>query len=560
MRTRQNIGVGGLYPTGRSSTVLDFQDTSRAISERLIKREQERIGQEKQYMQESEKAILDALSYEAVIGASDAMQLKHLENVNNTQDKWAQIYAASDGKLSITQLAELQKEKRKVESERVNMQTNVKNFELVQRELLSDPQAEKWDKTSFDKFQQNVNAGKVGDPTVDWLDVLTPRQRDLSEMLDKEFKNYKQSAITNIDKTGYTVNPDGTITWNENNKRVLQSSFDALFNSRAGQGKFMEYGGTPEAKVRMQNEFRESVIRDMQLGQFSAPAQRNLMQGQGIDNEYTRKYPQLRGLSKTHTDTAVYLNDIAEGALQLDEDVVKLLSRQPLSSFGVPANVSIQRVNGKDYIVWRNQQTNAQLKSLEIPENRKGNEEAIKKFKVELLADYKAIAGKDKPGGTDWVIPNWGEFKTSGRAARPAQVTTIERLLDDGNKDSIAKGADKDKDYIDIVADRIGKLIPGIEIKKTTGWGKRRITITAPNEDTETFNLKEESGRRALKDYISRKVNWDERVQTLMPEGVAEQAAPGGLTPEQESIIDMLLAKPENEGWTREEIIEHLGY
>lgn len=513
-RQQQYMRPGGLYPSGRSPMVLDFQDTSRAITERLIKREQERISQEKGYMQESQKAILDALSFEAVQGASDAMQLKHLENLNKTHDKWAKIYAESDGKLSMPQLAELQKEKRKVEAERMNMQTNVKNFELVQKEILSDPQAKKWDSSSHERFAELAKSNRVGDPTVNWLEVLSPRQRDLSEMLDDELVGYKEQLLANIDINGYTPNEDGTITWNENNRRLIDSTFNAMFNSRAGQDIFRQYGGTEEAKARMKNEFESTAIRDRRQAKFDYRA----MPKEGNTSEIANKYG-WKNLSQSQIDNMVYFNDFAEKVLRLDQNTLNLLKTSNITGVGVPAAVEIV----DDYIMVTGKKPasgSPPFIRIPIPKDRT-NKQEVRDFKLSLLRMIPALGSKQVPSNiASYVVEDWDEVATTVPAS-PMRLNSINKILETGKLSSVMSDTDG-KTMRKEVADRIKQLVPDAQVR-TLNIGER-VLITTDGKEVE-YSMKREEDRKKLQKWIGEQVDWEGRVKRLSPMQLEQQEA-----------------------------------
>lgn len=519
--------------------VLDTAATQMAITERMIKRESERIGQEKDYMKESQKAILDALSYEAVLGASDNMQMKHLENVNALESKWADVYAQSDGKLSMQQLAELKKDQRKVEAERMNMQTNVRNFELTREAMLNDPQGKLWTPESFEKFAQYVKEGKVGDPTVDWMGVLSPRVRDLPELLYDELSGYRENALANVDIGQINVNEDGSINWGENNFRALTENFNALFNSRAGQNVFRQYASTmgPEkAKEQLFNEFKAVAETNIQKGEYSYQAQRNAQAGGSGGAGFGNLKPE-------HRETARYLNDIAQGALTLDKDILDTLARQVQSVFGVPGSVSAQIGNdGETYLVWQSQTKKDLRMPLRVPKPEEG-EEAIRRFKLEVLKTHKMLSAKDVPPGIGWIVPDWGEYKHSGKFAEPAQVGIIKTLLDQGNVAAIEPKDRKegmtyetDKGFNKVIRDRIKHILPQADPrfkKKTNILGNQKdieniIVVNDVNPDgsfTEReFNLKLEPDRKALGEWVSQALDWTNKMMKRYGYSEAEES------------------------------------
>lgn len=493
--------------------VLDFNDTSRAISERLIKREQERISEEKDHIKESQKAILDAFSFEAVRGASEQMQLKHLENLNSVTDKWSKVMADSGHKLNYKQMLELQKDKQSVEAMRMNMATNIKEFETAQKVLLEDHNAMIYDESSHEAFAQAYKEGKMGDPEFSWLNILKPRQRGLSEYLDKELSPYKASALANIDVRGYTISPDGTITWNENNERFLKSSFESMFSTPLGQRIYKSYGGTPEAKERMKNEYDESLKRDMQKEQFSYQAQRNFMQGAASSNAIARKYG-WSGLNDEQTANMTHFNNFAEKVRQRDRATLEILKSRPIPYIGTPLSVDIDD-NG-DIVITGKPGSDKIPPRIVLPvPDENATEDQVKEFKMGLINLAPGFSGKQIPSNVaNYVVADWKEAGTIEPTA-PKILRQTREYLSTGNESALV-GTEPTRKKL---AARIERLVPGVRTR-TLSYGNK-VIITEGDETTE-FSLNKTSDRKALSDWIEARVGWKTQVSPEEEEGAEE--------------------------------------
>lgn len=392
IRQRQSIGVGGLYPTGRAPLSVDLSETSRAITERMIKREQERITGEKTEIAENQKKILHALSSEAVLGASEKMQTLHLQNVNETIDKWSDKLGENDGKLSHQDNLELLKEKQKIDRNLTDMKTNVKNFRLVQEEILRDKDRKTYSDETHKRFGEMVKQGKVGDPTVDWLSVLVPREEDMfAALTDPDMKPFVDTMTANIDTGQIKVNEDGTYSWGESNERILEQGFKSFLTGKRGKTIFRNYGGDEQALRQMENEFESALIRNTQHQEWSASLfkeQRKDEEGLGISMD-TREALKRNNLKfdPKYADNVRQANEMAELIRLGDEEAINTLKNRYIPKLnGTPENIFIQY--GKDGVTIK-MRRDEELEKVSFPYAVSDDT---------ILNEYKLGAFSDKPG------------------------------------------------------------------------------------------------------------------------------------------------------------------
>lgn len=223
MALKQNIGTGGLYPTGIAPQALDFRATQEAMSQALINQTKQRIQQEKDFMNESEKAILNSLSFEAVQGLSDQVQQNHLKNYNALTDKWTNIYRERGGKLSDFDQLELKKDKMRMDAETANLKSNVEQFRFAQKEILAHPFL--YDPESARRLADITAKGMVGLP--ESANILVPIKRtplDYIENIHKpELDRFAKQTDTEI---SMAKSRQGIVTALKDNERRLGEWYD----------------------------------------------------------------------------------------------------------------------------------------------------------------------------------------------------------------------------------------------------------------------------------------------------------------------------------------------
>lgn len=231
MAIRQNIGTGGLYPTGINPQALDFRATQEAMSQSLINQSKARIQQEKDFMNESEKAILNSLSFEAVQGLSDQVQQNHLKNYNELTDKWTNIYRERGGKLSDFDQLALKKDKMKMDAETSNLKTNVEQFRFAQKEILAHPFL--YDPESVTRLANITNKGLIG--LNESANVLVPLKRtplDYIENIHKpELERFAKQTDTEI---SMARSRQGIVTALKDNERRLGEWYDVKVKENPG--------------------------------------------------------------------------------------------------------------------------------------------------------------------------------------------------------------------------------------------------------------------------------------------------------------------------------------
>ena len=514
---RQNIGTGGLYPTGRAPFAADLTDSTRAITERMIKRRQEEIATEKGEIIENEKKVLEALSYEAILGASEQMQLKHLENVNKLHDKWADVFGASEGKLNTRQLHDLQKDKQQVERERVDMQTNIKEMEFVQSEVMKDARSPSpiYEPDSYDKVIKAINSGKAGDSKFNWLGLLTFKPDDVfTSMADPVMEPLIESTVASMDMNQFKVNPDGTMSWGENNERVLAENIESYFNSNRGKDIFRNYGSTPKAKEQMRQEFKALIGRSMEKRKYDYQLDK-LQKGTGKDS-----------LDPELAKTVNYFNEVAERAWMLDENIMKYIRGKDLPGAGYLKGIGYNKIKGDDVLVLEG--TDGKRSIVTVPSD-KTDKIAMLAFKKDFLTKFEDVTGTQINKEFFQYLEADYSKQLSEFDYKPmmrADISKLENLLKAGTKEREIKDVidDKpnpeyDKAYGEIVKDRLEELIEDIKIEhppkriKLFGVKKNQLIISETGQDDVTYDLDKKEDREKLNNWVKEKVDYEGQMQ-----------------------------------------------
>jgi hypothetical protein len=231
MAIRQNIGTGGLYPTGIAPQALDFRASQEAMSQALINQSKQRIQQEKDYMNESEKAILNSLSFEAVQGLSDQVQQNHLKNYNELTDKWTNIYKERGGKLSDFDQLALKKDKMKLDSETANLKSNVEQFRFAQKEIMAHPFL--YDPESVKRLTDVSTKGLVGLP--ESANVLVPLARTPLDYITNIHKDELSKLAKQTDtEISMARSRQGIVSALKDNERRLGDWYDVKVKENPG--------------------------------------------------------------------------------------------------------------------------------------------------------------------------------------------------------------------------------------------------------------------------------------------------------------------------------------
>ena len=189
MALKQNIGTGGLYPTGIAPQALDFTQTQQAISQALISQKKEEIKQKKDLMSESEKALLNALSFESVQGLSEKVQLDHLKRYEDFTSRWTEEYRKGDGILSNPQQFQMLKEKRQLDKTTADLKYGVARTAEAQKEFTLHP--ELYDPETAVRLKNVIDNGLQGLP--ESYNILIPRQIPWTTYFDAQYKPEMES-------------------------------------------------------------------------------------------------------------------------------------------------------------------------------------------------------------------------------------------------------------------------------------------------------------------------------------------------------------------------------
>ena len=301
MAIRQNIGAGGLYPTGIAPQAMDFTQTQQALSQALISQKKEEIKQKKDLMSESEKAMLEAMSFESVQGLSEQAQLDHLKRYEDLSSRWTKAYKEGSGILSNPQMFQMQKEKRKLDIETSNMKYRIAQVQKAQQEynthpLNYDPQSVANLKNIFDKGLQGL---------VDASNVLVPRQVAWTEYVDNQYK----PELTSIGKQANTAismakSRQGIVEALKDNSRRIGELYDTA--AKTTPNILRDRSGQPVSKEEFINtyktqysteSFNASLDRTNRAGSGSGLAKKQELYPTQVGDETIFNLPNTMGQS-----------------------------------------------------------------------------------------------------------------------------------------------------------------------------------------------------------------------------------------------------------------------
>ena len=168
----------GQIPSGGAPLFLgDLATPTAAIGQRMTQRlidknkaDQTRRGKER-------TAMLEAMSFSAVEGLSQKLNMEHLREFTAVGDKWAEIWLSNGKKLTDQNYLELEQDKRKLQQSTATKKHNVAQFAWAQNQLTTNPYA--WESDGLGKLTAFKEAGNVG---ADASQILTPRYDTLGAL------------------------------------------------------------------------------------------------------------------------------------------------------------------------------------------------------------------------------------------------------------------------------------------------------------------------------------------------------------------------------------------
>jgi len=549
MALTQNVGVGGLYPTGRSPLVVDFSSTQRAITERLIKREQERIDRDRSEQEKGEKAILEALSFESVLGATDAMQIKHLENLDEFSNKWTELYAENEGKLSTPMLLAMSKDKNKLQANLNNMKTNVKKLEMVQQEFRNDPYGQKWDPT---EFRNAVDRGEMNNPDFDWSTTLIPRELSVMEILSSPQMGQYVKSVRDRASVGITPRADGVLEQTSSNTPILDEEFRSFIESPIGK-RFVKPDGSNLQQVRdewnaimkvekKQETFSPAIVREQRL---TAAAEAKANQVPGLNEKspyYNNMVTANERLTRIYNLDERGLNALRGKEIKADDGSKITVNNSDFYdiSFNKDGGVNLQLLGtstsgGKTLKKWKTIVIDPNM----TPEDKKNWMIQQWELSPDAISD-----GKQIPVDLSRYLSP--DFKVDGISM--ARIPALDII-----KDRIVNPSRDEELYTDAreVASFVRDTFDGLVKTEGAGYINRRNKLTV---DGQPYDLRKKQSRIELGDYLTTKVNELMR-NAMTPVDMGEEAPTETFDDEVEDAISKLM---EGAKMSREEAIQYL--
>ncbi len=508
MAIRQNVGIGGLYPTGRAPLAVDLATPTAAITQRMIKREEQRIAGEKEQISANQQAILKALDFETVQGLSDKIQTEHLENLNKVWNNWAEKFASKQGKLSFADLKELQDDKRKIESNLGKMQADVKTFAFAQNELSKPNARQLWDEQSWLNLKDYANQGKVG--SGDAINILVPRQPSFIEHIQSRYKSQMSALEKRISNRMLGVNTEeGRIMATKDNLEAANSMWESL-KQQPDVKQYIGQIGETQAKEQFLNAYGFSVKDDY----FSQGVWKEGRKGTEPTNDYYyRKYGW--DIDKEQTENLVFFNDVAEGIRRADKDIIESLTGVIDRGLGNLDAVEYKKIGDEEFILLMPSDEKKKPQRIKLPP-KDASPTTVRNFKKMILDRFQSINGKQIDKNImKYIEPDWDDFTGSEPVMPMALKIATEGLL-------ALPNAYEEGEFADTAIKYITDALPDVEVEKAKGRlgiskSNYKINVTDPSvegeQKTKEYDLRKVEDRQALSDWIIQKSNYKEAMQ-----------------------------------------------
>ncbi len=486
---RRNIGMNP-YPTGRSPMAFDLSRTTDAISQRLVKREQQRIEEDKSEVSENMQMMLKALDFETVIGLSQKVQEEHLDNVSELHDKWAGVLSESGGKLSLQQKKDLMNDKLKVETTLGNMKADVETFKLVQ-EKMKDPNA--WyyyTPETFERFRDYAENGKIG--SGDALNIIEMRRPEMAEYISHRYKDGVNRLEKRFDTMMQSVNTEeGYLAAVRTNERAAESMWDAIKQDPEIQRHIAEEG-EQAAKDKFMGMFSFSLLdekfnRDL----FRAGA------GGSSGSYYSQKYG-WDITDKSLLENMVVANDFAERIMRLDKGAMDELIGTNYPNFGIINEVSVDSSDGDYYLHFVSTPT----KKGEVSEFSKkipnrDDASAVKQFKRFIINLSKITGGKQDPSEIyKYIEADWDELTAETTTAPTSAYREFQSAFNDGRHNKVKSRKS--------LIEKAKALLPDVDIRY-----EKRQAVVYDDVEEEQDGRKVTVNKPIVKFQINTKAGWD---------------------------------------------------
>jgi len=512
MANRNYMRTG--LPTGIAPMALDLATPMRALTDRMVGLEKERISKEEKEFDENQKALIEALSFETVVGASEVVQQKHLENVGQLWDKYATVLAENDGKLSMAGKAQLMKDKHKINADLARMQTDVQQFEKIQ-EIMLDPKYDAAvDKNAMrDKVAQYYKDGKIG--SGDAWGLIVPRERSIDEKLEErygqQFDDLEKSYSVIIPEEGIDTDL-GTVQSQVVGRDKAENFFRNIL-SEQDRAELVEAMGGDENKAI--DYIYEKTGGKRVADEFNAQLYRY-----GNTSSLGRRFGWTNLKTAEDEQNTVHKNNIIEGVWNLDENsliTAAAMFQEAYDGEGAATYSKDYRPSRNAHVVTFQTERNGKLfpKEVEIKIGDNPDKKQDKITALNTITNGRAFTGKYSINEMN-IEADWQP--TDGRTWRPStewKGTKRNEILGDNGLGSKSQLSLKQtQDLYDKLRERYAErvergdnrkiIFDGVEYKMNSSGGREalrkmieadkelvwsgttRTTTAAPDDDQKT--------------------------------------------------------------------------
>ena len=228
LRTDRRYGIGNQgYPTGRTPFAMDLATPTYALTQRMVKQKQLELQGKKDEISQNVKSVLEGLDFEAVKGLGTEINQKHMQMLQEVEDKWSEKLQEKGGFLSSADRMELKADKDRVEQTNATLRSQVAAFASAQEQFIRDLNSPRGQMGMgvYDMEETTKNFANfknfVGDPKKDPWQILVPRAKGVPEVVGYEFGE----LIDDIAKKYETRIKSATATstlYKKSNEQILE--------------------------------------------------------------------------------------------------------------------------------------------------------------------------------------------------------------------------------------------------------------------------------------------------------------------------------------------------
>jgi hypothetical protein len=503
MQNRSYLGTGSPYPTGKSPLVLDIERNIQSVVQQQVENKKTEIKDKRLRVTENEKLMLDALDMQAVEGMGDKVALEFGNELDSLKDTWAKKFYEKGGELNTQDKLNLRKDQSKLEQKLKSAASEIKMMAEVKKEL--QIQATRPDKRGIydfyetsKKLNEYEKSGKIG--SGNFINVPVMAKEVFGEEFVSKYDDLVKNAAKSTDETIRVLNPNtGLYESRTTNKPTMAQTKEYLM-SRPEFQPLIEQDPV-KANALVDDMVKANFLNKSEQG-FNAGMQRQNKSGSATAEEQ---------------DNIDFFNNIAEGVLRADPDILKSLTGAIDKEIGTIASAGY---DGGNIILYPTD--TKKHKPVTIPLPNRGSKDAVLQTKRKVLGRLEMVGGRLADKTTmNAIQADWDKLPQND----PDMPLTLKSVVNQlgSSPDEVSrrsKAANPDnvvtpKDYQQRVIDAIKKSVPDAIVLPKEGrfFGTNKDVIRFYQGKTfiGEYNLTKESDRNELSDAIIENSKYKEK-------------------------------------------------